>query len=113
MRANFFAPLALLTPLVKSVPIKPPNLIVSNFGAFISSTPELKSHVAFTVVDPRPEYYLNTTCILSATGQQTSITLGGWGDCGDPGTDELSFWLGDDLRFLSLRRPWLWKDEES
>jgi hypothetical protein len=112
MRVNFFATLVLLlTPLTKPVVAEVPSLVVSNFGAFLSSRKELKSHVAFTVVDPRPEYYLNTTCILSATDQQGTVALGAWKDCGDPGTDELSFWIGDDLRYLSLRRPWEWKDE--
>jgi hypothetical protein len=114
MRVNFLAILTLLlTPLAKSAPIEPPNLIVSNFGAFVSSNEGLSSHVAFTVVDPRPEYYLNTTCVFSATDQQATVSLGGWNDCGDSGIDELSFWLGEDLRFLSLRRPWFWEEGNS
>jgi hypothetical protein len=111
MRVNIFAVISLLlSPHARASPtnFKPPNLIVSSFGAFVSSDWDLKTHVSFNVVDPRTEYYYNATCKLSATMDETRQALGRYTPCGS--ANEVFFFLARDLSQLSLKRPWVSKD---
>jgi hypothetical protein len=89
-----------LTP--RSSPFDPPTLLVSNLGAFLSSNTYLPGHVAFTVIDPRPDYYLNTTCYASTPNPHFEDT---WQRCNDNPDDDLQFWFTED--YLALWRPWL------
>jgi hypothetical protein len=77
-----------------------PVLHVTHFGAFLSNITPVPSHVSFHLVDPRPDNFAETNCILYSV---ESLFETGWVDC--QSTSDVSFMLDADA--LRLRRVFL------
>ncbi|KAF2728465.1 hypothetical protein EJ04DRAFT_516587 [Polyplosphaeria fusca] len=77
-----------------------PILHVTNFGAFVNDDPSMPSHVSFHVVDPRPDNFVETDCILYRAG---SLFKTVWVNCEN--TSDVSFLFASDA--MRLQRVFL------
>ncbi|KAF2003852.1 hypothetical protein P154DRAFT_531908 [Amniculicola lignicola CBS 123094] len=81
-----------------------PTLYITDFSLYISSMNTSTSSVVLKIVDPRPDYFVNTTCTLRTNAQTPSIyKIGGWWPCEDVAAQTF-WWVEED--WVRLRRVW-------